>query len=547
MQLQELSYVLNNDKIKVNDKLNNIDYLASIEVISLENVYTAPKLTKNAKEYTCDTLVWGNDVPTKGTSASIEVEDCEQGKVFSAKASLDIPVRSIKIRFDDLPLGKLISSVDQDKTVTEYGICMHYPEGWRSVSWPFLAFELENNKYLYIYCLDNNVNAKKFFIKAQKNGKMRVEVVQEQDATNLSNSFIAPSIECCITDNINEFYKRVAENTKSIYKLEEFENSSIAPSWLKDINLVVIMHMQAFTGKKFHTYDSALEDIEYLTKHIDGKHILVYMAGWEGRYYYKYGNYTPDDRMGGKEQLKRCILKMQALGCKVMLMYGMNMVNKNIPELADIVDKAEFITIGGGKFRNGSVNWEGAHHYDFGELAQLNIGCKDWADNLYNQIKSNVEEFDFDGAFLDIAAGYVNDRRARVYEGVVDFCNRLRGLKKDFLVSGEGYYDGLSKAMPLFQSGHTDGKMHYHDRLNDELFGRFSREFAHLCLGDPWYGSTGVHEQGINTDIQTPLHKAIIPTLSLVDGTIANAPEKVAEIINQAKSYGGLINEKKDD
>ena len=545
MQLQDLSYTLNNEKIRVSDKANGIDYSASVEVVSLENVYTIPKFEKRNDSYVSQSVVWGNDVPTNG-KAELQIKEFDEGVRFICSAMLDKNVRSIKVRFDDLPLGTLVSSIDEDKKVTEYGICIHYPEGWRTLSWPFLTFRLENGKYLYIYCQDKTVNKKIFYIK-KTGDKMRVDVVQEQDATLLDTQYEIPPVYVGITDDVNKFYKKVSDYTKEIYGLEDFENSKIVPSWFKDISLVVTMHMEAFTGKIFHTYESALEDIRKITKHIDGKHVLVYLAGWEGRYYYKYGNYCPDERLGGKDCLAKCIKGMHELGCKVMLMYGINMVNKNIPELKEIIPQSEFITIGGGKFHCGSVNWEGAHHYDFDELAQLNIGNKAWADNLYEQIKRNSEEFDADGAFLDIAACYVNDRRARMFDGVVEFCDRLRKIKPDFIVSGEGYYDGLSKAMPLFQSGHTEGKMHYHNRLSADLFESYSREFAHLCLGDPWYGSTGVHEQGVNTDRKTPLCKAIIPTLSLVDGSVENAWDGVEEIIEQAKEYWRLYCEKTAD
>lgn len=545
MQLQDLSYKLNNAVISVNDKNNGISYEVSEEVISLENVYTAPNVEQHNGAYVADKLVWGNDVYVDG-NLSLEINETENGITFSPKATLITPIRAIKVRFDRLPLGTLISSIDCDKEVTEYGICMHYPEGWRSMSWPFLTFRLESGRYLYIYSRDNKINRKNFFIK--KTGDfMRVDVVEEQDATTLKNTFRAPSIEVGMVDDIHSFYEMVSNYTKETYGLSDYKDSPIVPNWLEDVHLVVTMHMEAFTGKIFHTYRSALEDIERLTRYIDGKHILVYLAGWEGRYYYKYGNYTPDDRLGGANDLKECIKGLHALGSKVMLMYGMNMVNRNTSNLSNIIKESEFVTIGGGRFHHGSVNWEGAHHYDFSELAQLNIGCKPWADELFRQIKANVDDFDFDGVFLDIAACYVNDKNARLYEGVVEFCDRLRTIKPDFLVSGEGYYDGLSRAMPLFQSGHTEGWMHYHDRLDDALFTRFSREFAHLCLGDPSYGSTGVHEQGINTEIQTPIRKAIIPTLSLVDGSLDNGLEKTLEIIEQAKQYGGLFCEKTNE
>lgn len=536
MQTQDLSYKLNSHKINLCGA-DTLNYEVSVEVFSLENVYTVAENTYRCEdgEYFSDSLVWGNTEKRKG-SVKLRVDDVSGAKVFKAEAELDCLIRGVKIRFDNLPLGTLISLTDEDKEVTEYGMYLKYPEGWRSLSTPLLVFRMENGKYLYLRCLDSTVNEKRFFVK-KVNGAMRVDIVQDQSGTQISERYSMPAIECGVADTAEEIYQAHSDYIKKVFCLEEYENCRIVPEWFKDISLVVTMHMQAFTGHIFHTYESAYKDIEKLTRLTEGKHILVYLTGWEGRYYYKYGDYTPDERLGGGAKLKEAVKKMQALGCKVMAMYGMNMANKNIPQIKRLADVSEFQSVSGAKFHNGSVDWEGAHHYDFNGLVQLNIGERTWQNYLFNQIKSATEAYGFDGAFLDIAACYVNDKNNNLYEGVVEFCDRLRTIKPQFLVSGEGYYDGLSRAMPLFQSGHTDGKLHYHDRVSEKLFTRFSREFAHLCIGDLSRGSTGVHELGTNTDTTVPLRKAIIPTIALVEDTLDKAFEKVKQAVELSKIY----------
>lgn len=536
MQTQDLSYKLNSHKIGLCGA-DTLNYEVSVEVFSLENVYTVAENTYRCKdgEYFSDSLVWGNTEKRKG-SVKLRVDDVSGAKVFKAEAELDCLIRGVKIRFDNLPLGTLISLTDEDKEVTEYGMYLKYPEGWRSLSTPLLVFRMENGKYLYLRCLDSTVNEKRFFVK-KVNGAMRVDIVQDQSGTQISEKYSVPAIECGVADTAEEIYQAHSDYIKKVFSLEEYENCRIVPEWFKDISLVVTMHMQAFTGHIFHTYESAYKDIEKLTRLTEGKHILVYLTGWEGRYYYKYGDYTPDERLGGGAKLKEAVKKMQALGCKVMAMYGMNMANKNIPQIKRLAEVSEFQSVSGAKFHNGSVDWEGAHHYDFNGLVQLNIGERNWQNYLFNQIKSATEAYGFDGAFLDIAACHVNDKNHNLYEGVVEFCDRLRTIKPQFLVSGEGYYDGLSRAMPLFQSGHTDGKLHYHDRVSEKLFTRFSREFAHLCIGDLSRGSTGVHELGTNTDTTVPLRKAIIPTIALVEDTLDKAFDKVKQAVELSKIY----------
>lgn len=536
MQTQDLSYKLNSHKINLCGA-DTLNYEVSVEVFSLENVYTVAENTYRCKdgEYFSDSLVWGNTEKRKG-SVKLRVDDVSGAKVFKAEAELDCLIRGVKIRFDNLPLGTLISLTDEDKEVTEYGMYLKYPEGWRSLSTPLLVFRMDDGKYLYLRCLDSTVNEKRFFVK-KVNGAMRVDIVQDQSGTQISEKYSVPAIECGVADTAEEIYQAHSDYIKKVFSLEEYENCRIIPEWFKDISLVVTMHMQAFTGHIFHTYESAYKDIEKLTRLTEGKHILVYLTGWEGRYYYKYGDYTPDERLGGGAKLKEAVKKMQALGCKVMAMYGMNMANKNIPQIKRLAEVSEFQSVSGAKFHNGSVDWEGAHHYDFNGLVQLNIGERTWQNYLFNQIKSATEAYGFDGAFLDIAACHVNDKNNNLYEGVVEFCDRLRTIKPQFLVSGEGYYDGLSRAMPLFQSGHTDGKLHYHDRVSEKLFTRFSREFAHLCIGDLSRGSTGVHELGTNTDTTVPLRKAIIPTIALVEDTLDKAFDKVKQAVELSKIY----------
>ena len=537
MQTQDLSYVLNNETVLANLKSHK-NIKVSLETFSLENVYTVPcgSYVKKGNTYRSNTLVWGDEEKVDGASATLKLKTNKDVMVIDGSAKLNQKIRSIKIRLDNLPLGKLISVSSKPREVTEYGMNIRYPEGWRDLSHPLLVFELANNEYLYIRCIDKTVCRKDFFVK-KVGDLMRVDVVQEQIGSDLHNRFTIPTVEVGFTKDKEEIYLKQKEYIQKTFDVVPFEQSNIVPSWLAKISLVVIMHMESFTGHIFHTYQQAYEDIKKLTEMLPGERILVYFPGWEGRYYYKYGNYCPDERLGGEQGLKDCISKIKKLGCKTISMVGMNLANKNAPQVKGIYKDAEFQSVSGAKYHNGSVDWEGAHHYDFNELVNLNIANKKWADVLFNQVKDISLKYGFDGVFLDIAACYVNDKKHELYKGVCEFCDRLRTIKPDFLVSGEGFYDGLLKAIPLYQSGATDGSMNYHDTLHDAVFTDFAREFSHLCLGDPSRGSSGVHELGTNTEWKTPYRKGLIPTLSLVENTLEAAPERVKEIIDAAIRY----------
>lgn len=536
MQMQDLSYTLNNEHIKC-------DFLGypitlSMEMFSKENVYTSASgsLTKEGDIYHTNRVLWGDTEETPNSSMSLRLSESSDKVTFSLSGKLDKPILGMKLRFDDLPLGKLLTLSEEDVEINEYGHLYRYPEGWRTLSYPLTVFKLKDGKYLCIRVMHEDVIPVSFFIKKTGEDKMRMDLTIEAIGHELVNTYNSCPIEMSVSSSLEEIYNSYSEHIKTTFKLVDYKDNKDVPSWMEDVSLVVIMHMEAFTGHIFHTYQKALDDVKKLCEHIEGKRILVYIAGWEGRYYYKYGNYTPDDRLGGADELKKMVDGIHELGGHVLAMYGMNFANKDYFSTQDFEDM-EFITARGGKFRYGSVDWEGSHSYDFCDFGNFNPGMPKWQNHIYNQIKNSSLEFNFDGAFLDIVACYVNDQRVPVFKGLEELCSRLRTIKNDYLIAGEGYYDGLSKIIPLFQSGHTDGKMNYHDRVSPILFTRFSREFAHLCLGDLSRGSTGVHEQGTNTDTKTPVREGVIPTLTLVEDTTEKAMDKVIEVIDDAKEY----------
>lgn len=58
--------------------------------------------------------------------------------------------------------------------------------------------------------------------------------------------------------------------------------------------------------------------------------------------------------------------------------------------------------------------------------------------------------------------------------------------------------------------------------------------------GDVSRGSTGVHELGFNPIKRCPLRRGIIPTITITDGTLENAPEAAAEIFEDANRYARM-------
>ena len=93
MQTQDLSYKLNSDSISVTG-FSGVDFDASVEVFSLENVYTPERNSfgRASGAYRSDRLVWGNAERVDG-EVCVEISDAAGRKSFDISARLD-PVDS---------------------------------------------------------------------------------------------------------------------------------------------------------------------------------------------------------------------------------------------------------------------------------------------------------------------------------------------------------------------------------------------------------------------------------------------------------------------
>ena len=162
MQLQDLSFKLDNEYIALDN-----DVMLSIEVFSFDNVFHPRKgsLKKVGNKYISHELIWGGSEFEPNSFIELEVGKENNTYSFNLKAGLNQKVRETKLRFDNLPLGNLISTINGEHITKEYGEILCYPEGWRSLMTPLLVFKLAKDKFLYFRSLDNKVRQKRFYIK----------------------------------------------------------------------------------------------------------------------------------------------------------------------------------------------------------------------------------------------------------------------------------------------------------------------------------------------------------------------------------------------
>src|SRR4029453_2875886 len=83
--------------------------------------------------------------------------------------------------------------------------------------------------------------------------------------------------------------------------LRPFAERPDVPDWAREIRLVVTLHGMHWTGRSFLDYGGMLEVLRFVAARIDGRRVLAYLPGFEGRYYWQYGEWRPEPRLGGGE------------------------------------------------------------------------------------------------------------------------------------------------------------------------------------------------------------------------------------------------------
>ena len=534
--MQELSYDFYNAKFKLGQ------FTISVEIFTYENVYyldpdhTEHHINKHSETIACSSLTWAGGLEKAPGSARIDIHKGDTDYRIGIQADMVKKIRCVKLVVENVPKGKIVNlRSDETSTIPADGMILNYPNGWRELATPVLMIETEGDDHYYLRSTDDQVREKRITLRPQRD-TLRVELIWAEDASKQIDSCIVPAWEIGQYKTQEDVFKSQKAHLERTLHLQKWEDRADVPHWARKISLVVALHMQHYTGFIFNDYKKAEEIVNWFAQNHPVDETLFYLPGWEGRYYWQYGDYRPDERLGGREGFVRMVNTILNLGGHVMPMFGMNVVNKTIEGYEQWGFPSRRVSASG-NVKEGSVDWDTSRDYDLGWGSMLNPGAPGWQNRLVAQIRDLIHEFGFDSVFLDISAAWWNDPSYHVYEGTNDLIRRIREGHPELLIAGEGWYDGMAVSTPLVQSGHTDGVMHWHDDPYEPIFTDYCRSFAHLSLGDASRGSTGVHELGLNPVWNVPLRKGVIPTATIVDGTLETGQEKLKQILEQAKNY----------
>ncbi len=522
----------------------------TVSVYTFENRYAldpavcAVTESQNGLAVSCSGLTWAGGQERAEGAVLLRAEGSAERVTFHVEAKTARRIRSVKITLLDAPRGPLVHLREGQKEIPARGLILRYPDGWRGLYTPLIVVSTPNQEHWYARSLDTEIRDKRFaFLPVPGDGeRMNVELIHEDLATKMGNRVVVPPWEVGACASPEAILREHASHIERSHPLVPWEERSDVPAWARHTALVAAIHGQHWTGHIFNDYDAIRRTIHFLADRLDGQRILAYLPGWEGRYYWQYGDYRPDERMGGKDGFRRLCDEARERGVRVMPMFGINVAGRHLPNFEQWGGTTSLTSGAGGISGAGSVDWDGSRHYDHGSGTMLNPGAPSWQNHLVEQIGDLADTYGFDGVFLDISAVWLNDPRYDTYKGVVEMIRRLRENRPEMLVAGEGWYDGVGLATPLMQSGHTDGRLHWHDELPyPPLFDRYHRCFAHLCLGDPSRGSSGVHEQGFVPTAEIPLRRGLLPTLTLTKFSLEESPDAVEKVLESARAYASAF------
>ena len=270
------------------------------------------------------------------------------------------------------------------------------------------------------------------------------------------------------------------------FRLPRWDTREDVPEWMRRTALVLTLHGMHYTGYVFNDYARMLEILQWVATRIDPARVLVFLASWDGRYYWDYPAYRPAARMGGEEGFRTLIRRSQALGFHLMPMFAANAANRQQPSFARFAD-AFTSKVDGDRFDLNWVDWDNDRHHE-GWLSYMNLGVESWRRWLTDRIADVISRYAVDAYFFDIVGGWVNNAKADMHEGTRRLVAELRGRFPRVAAVGEMHYDALVEFIPLY---HSFGQTRAAD-----LVQRHARFFQHLSHPAPGRGSTGVHEAG---------------------------------------------------
>ncbi|NLP84679.1 hypothetical protein HF576_12535 [Microbacterium sp. CFH 90308] len=445
--------------------------------------------------------------------ASIRVERDGDAWTFRIEVAHVEPVKSVKLILRGLPAAELAkgwwSPTTPRGTTAQPPLQWNYPGPTWATRWAAAGA-------VSVSIRSAVVSGTVLHVAAPPYGEgTEVEIVHAVPASEWSTHVTVPPIRLAIAADAADAAERDlgahVRAMRAAFGVHGWDERPDVPAWARDLDLVVTLHGQHWTGYVFHTFDDMGRLLAELAADVDPTRTLVYLPGWEGRYYFDYPHYAPSPELGGDAGFRRLVDGARSLGYRVMPMFGANGANAaRYPEWQDaaIRNPSDRYPV-----MLNAPDWDG-DRYPEGDQVFLNPGEPRFRAHLVDAVSRTVERYDVDAAFFDTASFWFDDPRYPLYEGYRALTTELRARHPGLLLVSEGWWDAMTALFPMSQQWLGIER----DICAPGLVTDVARTTAHLADGTPVSGSTGVHEQGFRSPAPPRRLAGHLPVIAYAGG-----------------------------
>ncbi len=509
----------------------------ALQIFTTSNVYGLPAggldigTTSEGLTVVADELSWAGQQQRARGSARLAVERAGSGVSIKAAATHSEPIKALKFVLRDLPAAEAgfwqaTSRPDTRRKVLPLDpLLWRYPwpadDPWPEWETPWAAAGPgDDGTFVTLSVRDDRVRPVRLFAHRPPWATgVVVEVVCELDAREWSPAGETPQLVVQVHRSQDGALASLEEHlahAARAHGMPRWEERTDVPGWFHSTRLVITLHGGHWTGYVFNTFDQMGEAVRFVAERIDGRKVLAYIPGWEGRYYFDYPHYQPAPLLGGPAGFDRLLATAHSYGVRVMPMFGIHGVNaQRYPDweqsaLRTRTNRMPLVLVD-------KPDWDGDRSGDDDQVF-CNPGEPGFRQLLVDQISELAERHAIDGAFLDTTGCWFNDPRYNLMDGYRSLTDELRRRHPGLLIAGEGWFDALLSVFPVNQTWHDPSARF---RCPD-VMSRFARALPHLSTPAPGRGSTGVHENGWGSPPQpgAPMAPGTLRNISFVDDTL---------------------------
>jgi hypothetical protein len=502
----------------------------AFRVFTEENLYTPdPKRCRVCEspegwDITADRFAWAGGQQSRDGEFVANVRRVQDGISWVVAAAMPARIKTLSALVRGAPRGEAMDARLTWTPLDASGALLAYPAPMKL---PVFALRHGPDDCTVLASEDEAVRGKAAAFIPEADGVL-IEAHHYLDARAWGCRAASPAWRLTRCSDPGDALRRRMRIMEDRWGLRPWGERRDVPDWARRVCLVLNLHGAHWTGFVFNDYDRQLEILRHVCERIEGGRVLAFLAAWDGRYNYNWPRYEPDKALGGVQGFQRLIEGAHSLGVHVVPQFGATSANRAFlpPALYDC------------GFRDAYGNpWVKPLDWDMDRMPETyrimaNIGHPGFRRFLVDKVCAVADRFGVDGAFLDINQMWHNDPNYSAVEGHLAFAEEMHARYDDFLVFGEGWYDGIMKAYPLAHQSHTMPQAHA------EVFSRYCRMTYHLTHPAPGRGSTGVYEHGFLTPFTPDPDLDVIPAVAFVEDTLARHADEVDRCIEVAKSYG---------